>query len=140
MQTRRSFIKKGCIHCAAIVGAGFLMEGCGSSMHMYKTQADDKKILVPLNEFPAGKNMMVVRSRDLENDILLVKKGDHYNALYLQCTHEGVGLSPTDKKIVCTAHGSVFDFDGNVLKEPALKPLKKFETSVIDNTLIIRLT
>ncbi|MBN8789689.1 MAG: Rieske (2Fe-2S) protein [Terrimonas sp.] len=140
MPTRRSFIKKGCVHCAAVIGAGFLLEGCGSSMHMYKTQVSDKKIIVPLNEFPADKNIMVVRSKDMENDILLVKKNDHYNALYLQCTHEGVGLSATDKKIVCTAHGSVFDFDGNVLKEPALKPLKKFETSVIENNLIISLT
>ena len=68
------------MHCAAIMGAGLLAEGCGSSIHMYKTQAEDKKIIVPLNEFPDGKNMMVVRSRDMENDILLVKKEDHYNA------------------------------------------------------------
>ncbi|MCC6290124.1 MAG: Rieske (2Fe-2S) protein [Chitinophagaceae bacterium] len=128
------------MHCAAIMGAGLLLESCGSSMHMYKAQVNDKKIVVPLHEFPADKNMIVVRSKDMENDILLVKKDDHYNALYLQCTHEGVGLSATDKKIVCTAHGSVFDFDGNVLKEPALKPLKMFKTSVIDNSLIISLT
>lgn len=128
------------MHCAAVAGIGFLMQGCGSSMHMYKTQVNEKKITVPLSEFPADKSMIVVRSKDMENDILLVKKEDHYNALYLQCTHEGVGLSATDKKIVCTAHGSIFDFDGNVLKEPALKPLKKFETSVIDNNLIISLT
>lgn len=140
MRTRRAFIKSSCLHCAAILGAGLLLESCGSSLPIFKTQAQNRQLRVPLQEFAPEKSMVVVRAKELEHDILVVKKEDHYNALYLQCTHEGVGLSPTGKKIVCTAHGSVFDLDGNVLKEPALKPLKKFETTVSGNTIIITLT
>ncbi|MBX3253189.1 MAG: Rieske 2Fe-2S domain-containing protein [Chitinophagaceae bacterium] len=109
-------------------------------MPIIKATAKDEKIGIPLSSFAEGKTMLVVRTAQLENDILIIKKEDNYHAIYLQCTHEGVGLTPTSQKIVCTAHGSVFDFDGNVLKEPALKPLKKFKTSVIDNNLIISLT
>ena len=140
MQTRRKFLKAGCIHCAAMLGAGMLLESCSSSIHLYKAPSASPRLMVPVQEFMPDKNMIIVRTKDLENDILLVKKGEHYNALYLQCTHEGVGLSAMATKIVCTAHGSVFDLDGNVVKEPALKPLRKFETTLIENNVLINLT
>ncbi|MFT3704894.1 MAG: Rieske (2Fe-2S) protein [Agriterribacter sp.] len=139
MSTRRDFIKTGCVHCAGLLGVGMLLQSCGSSMHIFKTAVKDNRITVPASEFADGKNMMVVRNSSLENDILLVKKNDQYSALNLRCTHEGFGLTTTSKRIVCSAHGSTFDFDGNVLKEPALKPLKKFNTQIINNTIIIEL-
>lgn len=140
MRTRRDFIKTSCLQCAALLGSGLLLQSCGTGLQVFKTQSQNNQLRVPLQEFTADKNMVVVRAKELEHDILVVKKDDHYNALYLQCTHEGVGLSATNNKIVCTAHGSTFDFDGNVLKEPALKPLKKFQTSISNNAIIITLT
>jgi cytochrome b6-f complex iron-sulfur subunit len=115
-----------------------LLEGCGTSMPLYKTTAQANLLSIPLEKFTGP--LLTVRSAALENDILLVKKQDAYKALYLKCTHEGVGLTPTSKKIVCTAHGSLFDFDGNVLKEPALRPLKEFKTEINNNNIIIHLT
>lgn len=130
----------GCKHCAGVLGIGMLLESCGTPVQLFKTNTRNDSISVPVSEFTEEKNMVVVRASELENDILLVKKGDHYNALNLKCTHEGYGLTPTSKKIVCSAHGSTFDFDGNVLKEPALKPLKKFNTEIVNNNIIIHLT
>ena len=120
-----------------MLGAGILLQGCGTSAQLFKTNARNDTVSVPVSTFAGGKNMVVVRASGLENDILLVKKDDQYNALNLKCTHEGYGLTATSKQIVCSAHGSTFDFDGNVLKEPALKPLKKFNTEIIDNNTII---
>jgi len=123
-----------------MLGISMLLESCGTSVPLFKTNTHNDSISIPVNEFSGGKNMVIVRVPKLENDILLVKKEDHFNALNLRCTHEGYGLTPTSKRIVCSAHGSTFDFDGNVLKEPALKPLKKFNTEIIDNNIIIHLT
>ena len=67
-------------------------------------------------------------------------QSDTYKALYLKCTHEGVGLTPTTSKIFCSAHGSTFDLNGNVIKEPALRPLKSFPTEIVNNQIIIHLT
>lgn len=127
------------MHCAGLIGAGLLLQGCGAGMPIFKTSVQNNQVEVPVSEFASGKNMVVVRNAALENDILLVKKNDAYSALNLRCTHEGFGLTATDKKIICSAHGSTFDFDGNVLKEPALKPLKKFNTQISNDKIIIDL-
>lgn len=127
------------MHCAGLISVGMLLQGCGASMPLFKTTVQNNQIEVPLSEFASGKNMVVVRNASLENDILLVKKDNEYKALNLRCTHEGFGLTATDKKIICSAHGSTFDFDGNVLKEPALKPLKKFNTQISNDKIIIDL-
>ena len=123
----------------AFMGAGILLEGCSTALPLVKTSPKDKSLFVPINNFSDNKNLLVVRSSDLENDILLVKKANVYTALYLKCTHEGVGLTATDKRIFCSAHGSAFDFEGNVLKEPALRPLQQFHTEVVNDNLVIHL-
>jgi Rieske Fe-S protein len=123
----------------ALMGADILLEGCSTGLPLIKTSSKDKSLNVPLTNFSENKNQLVVRSSDLENDILLVKKDNVYTALYLKCTHEGVGLTATGKKIFCSAHGSVFDFEGNVLKEPALRPLQQFHTEVVNDHLVIYL-
>jgi cytochrome b6-f complex iron-sulfur subunit len=98
------------------------------------------QIEVDTNSFAGKGNMLVVRTKQLEYDILLVKSGEAYKALYLRCTHEGVGLTPAANKIFCSAHGSVFDLEGKVVKEPALRPLKIYPTEIVNNQIIIHLS
>lgn len=116
-----------------------MLQGCGTAFPLYKAAAQNQQVLIPASAFSTGKKMLVVRTEQLENDILLVQKDEGYLALYLQCTHEGVGLTPMSSKIVCTAHGSVFDLEGKVLKEPALKPLTTFHTEIVNSNIIIHL-
>ncbi len=85
----------------ALMGAGILLESCSTGLPLVKTSPKDKSLFVPLTNFSENKNLLVVRSSDLENDILLVKKANVYTALYLKCTHEGVGLTAPEKKIFC---------------------------------------
>ncbi|MBL7764175.1 MAG: Rieske (2Fe-2S) protein [Chitinophagaceae bacterium] len=136
---RRIFIKQGCAACMGLVGASMLLEGCSSGLPLVKASQQNEVLTIPLNKFSGNSNLLIVRSSSLESDILLVKNQEGYKALNLKCTHEGVGLTATDKKIFCSAHGSSFDFDGNVLKEPALKPLKQFRTEVSNGNIIIHL-
>lgn len=137
MMERRDFIKQGCVACMAFMGAGVLLESCSPGLPLLKAATDNQTVSIPLTNFSG--NLLVVRSSSLENDILLIKKENGVKALNLKCTHEGVGLTATDKKIFCSAHGSVFDFDGKVIKEPALRPLKEFRTETTNENVIIHL-
>lgn len=140
MSTRRSFIKSGCAACILTASGMSLLESCSAPLPMIKTaNTKEGRVEVGTDNFAHG-NMLVVRTKQLEYDILLIKNSETYKALYLRCTHEGVGLTPAANKIFCSAHGSVFDLDGKVVKEPALRPLKTYQTEVINNQIIIHLT
>ena len=136
---RRNFIKKSCVACMGLASVGVLLESCATGLPMVKATPQNQSLSVSLDKFSGNNNLVILRSTSLENDILLVKNNNDYKALYLKCTHEGVGLTATDKKIICSAHGSTFDFEGNVMKEPALRPLRQFRTEVTNDNIIIHL-
>ena len=76
----------------------------------------------------------------MDYDILLVKKTDGtYNALYMQCSHESQSLTANKSGLFCPSHGSAFDLEGNVTQQPAIKPLRKFKTSIENNSIKIYL-
>jgi cytochrome b6-f complex iron-sulfur subunit len=138
---RRKFITQSCGACLAVAGMGVLFSSCGSALPLVKTTSEAGNIVrVPVSSFNDETNMILLRNSTLSNDILLVKAAEGYRALYMRCTHENFGLTATNKKIFCSSHGSEFDFEGKVLKEPALSPLKKFKTETINNDIIIHLT
>lgn len=141
MSTRRSFIKSGCAACVLTASGISFLESCSTPLPMIKSASTKPgQVEVDANSFAGKGNMLIVRTKQLEYDILLVKSGEAYKALYLRCTHEGVGLTPASNKIFCSAHGSVFDLDGKVVKEPALRPLKIYTTEIVNNQIIIHLT
>lgn len=53
-------------------------------------------------------------------------------AVYRRCTHLGcaVPYDPGLGKFVCPCHGSAFDPDGNVLNQPAPRPLDLFALTI----------
>jgi cytochrome b6-f complex iron-sulfur subunit len=64
-----------------------------------------------------------------EYDILLVKKSEElFDAIYMRCSHRENPLTATATGLHCSAHGSSFDLNGQVMKEPATAPLQKFPT------------
>ncbi|MEN0053142.1 MAG: Rieske (2Fe-2S) protein [Mucilaginibacter sp.] len=142
MISRRDFIISGCTACVLTAAGASLLTSCASPLPMIKSTAGHSgQLIVDPNSFVAGKgNLLVVRTKQLEYDILLVKDPEGYHALYLRCTHEGVGLTPVSNKIFCSAHGSAFDLKGNVIKEPALHPLKSFPVEMVSNQIIINIS
>jgi Rieske Fe-S protein len=140
---RRHFIRNGCIACVGATGMGMLLHSCASTGSMAMIHADmpdDKILKIPVEKFGKDKNMLLLRNNKLRNDILLIKEKEGYRAMLMLCTHEGFALTVTPGSIYCSEHGSSFDMQGNVLKEPALKPLKQYKTAIQNTDIIIYLS
>ncbi len=127
--------------CLGVAVSSSFLASCGTALPIFNVEKNGRQLFISLKEFEAQKtHVMVLRNSILDNDILLVKHPDGiFEALDLMCTHEGFNLTPTKDKIYCNQHGSVFDLYGHVLKEPALKPLKKFPLKQTDTQIIINL-
>lgn len=97
--------------------------------------------MIPESSFVDHQNLLIIKNSNFEFDILLVKKKDNtYNALYMQCSHENQPLSATKSGLFCSSHGSAFNLEGEVTVQPATKPLKKFKTRIENNNILIDLT
>ena len=136
---RRKFIKQGCIGCMGLTAIGSLITACSTPLEILRLGISTKPnmLQVPTTKFTDAINMLIVRPKDYNDDILLIKTPNEYKAVLLVCTHEDFPLSANDKGIFCAAHGSKFNFDGEVIREPALKPLKKFKTEIKDSNINI---
>ncbi len=142
MKTRREFLRDTCTACLGTAFLGFTfsqLTSC-SSLPVFKTNLSGKTVSVPFTSFAESK-LVVVRDMQVAYDILVVKKSDSdYNAIYMKCSHQENPVTATETGLFCSAHGSRFDLDGSVLKEPALQPLKKFRTEVGAESLLIDLS
>jgi Rieske Fe-S protein len=140
MQNRRDFIKQSCTLCLGVVGLSALttqLAGC-APMPIYKGETVNGIITVPFTSFTETNKVVIVRNAQLDWDIVLVKVSDtEYEALQMKCTHQENPLTATQTGLFCSAHGSTFDLKGNVTKEPALRPLKKYITEIRDNSISI---
>jgi cytochrome b6-f complex iron-sulfur subunit len=60
-------------------------------------------------------------------------------AVYRRCTHLGcaVPYDPSVSKFICPCHGSGFTMDGDVLNEPAPRPLDLFPLSINESGEIV---
>ena len=63
--------------------------------------------------------------------ILVIRTGpNRYNALSVQCTHEGCPVNPpVNGVITCPCHGSQYNLDGSVRHGPAQFALTRYLTS-----------
>lgn len=140
MQNRREFIKRTCTLCAGIAGLGILtsqLTGC-NLLPICKGEECKGMISVPLISFTDKINMIIVRNNQLDYDILLIKIDENnYNALQMKCTHQDNPLIANQTGLYCSAHGSTYDLEGKVTKEPALSPLKKFKTEKNNSSILI---
>lgn len=138
MKTRREFIKDTCTVCLGSTLLGVTISSC-SPLPIFKASFNQQHVAIPLDAF-AKSNLVLVRDKNIEYDILAVKKSEtEYLALYLKCTHRANPVTVNRSGLYCPTHGSRFDLDGNVTKEPAQRPLQRFTTIVEADHLIINL-
>lgn len=139
-ESRRAFIQKAGSICglALVSGTAIALTGC-ATLPVVKTASDGKTLKVPLSAF-AKSSSVLVRNKDQEYDILLIKKTDGYTALQMKCTHRDTALNSSATSIHCTDHGSRFDLEGKVLEGPAKKPLKTYLVAATETEAIISLT
>jgi Rieske Fe-S protein len=136
---RRRFIKNACLSCSGLLVSASFLESC-VNLPVIKQSAAHGYIEVDLSKLKPGQKQHIIRNPAMDFDILLSERSDgNYTALYMQCTHYSQPLAANSKNIFCPAHGSAFDFEGKVIKEPATQPLTKFVVQKQNEKLMIKL-
>jgi Rieske Fe-S protein len=133
MKNRRAFIKESCTLCMGIMGMGTIISALSAcaTMPVFKGEIEKNIITVPISSFTETNNMVIVRNNQLPFDVILIKqKNGNFIALEMKCTHQDNPLTVSKTGLFCASHGSAFDLEGNVVKEPALVPLKKYKTEM----------
>ena len=124
------------------VGAGMMIGSLSScaTLPVYKTAASNNKVSVPVSLF-AQSDFQIIQPTDFYYNIGLRKeKDDTYTALLLRCTHADNQLVATGNGFKCNLHGSAFDKEGQVTQGPAERSLKKYQTEIISDQIIIHLS
>jgi len=68
----------------------------------------------------------------------LTRTGRGVVAFEIRCTHAGAPTALRDLKLECPAHGSIFNPEtGEVVRGPAVSPLKSYQTNEIDGEIRI---
>lgn len=120
-----------------MLAASALLSSC-SSLPLVQAKADQDKLFLAKSEFAAG-NLIIVRNNKIDTDILVRKKDNEFIALRMMCTHEEQPLTATTDQLHCASHGSSFDLNGNVTREPATKPLRKYKITTTEEEITIHL-
>ncbi len=139
---RRDFLKNCSLFYATGIGVAILTESCGS-IYYASSKKDEGKIIVKKNEFidtnKVIRKFVVIRPEKLQFPICIYKNENEYNALYMQCTHQGCELQPNKSFLVCPCHGSEFSNTGKVQSPPADSDLKQFKINTDNENIYIQL-
>jgi cytochrome b6-f complex iron-sulfur subunit len=88
------------------------------------------------NQYPAGTVTPVEAGR-----FYLVRLEDGgFLAVYRRCTHLGcaVPFDQASRQFICPCHGSEFTMDGEVLNQPAPRPLDLFSLTItVDGEIVV---
>ena len=141
---RRQFIKKTCAGSCAILGGSLLLtlvtNACKTPLNVLKTNAINKKLHLPIDNFILNE-IKIIRINNYDYDIVVKKESDNlYTILILQCTHINQPLTRSGNNFYCTAHGSLFDSNGKVIKGPATQNMHRLTYQISNKQLIIQLS
>jgi Rieske Fe-S protein len=140
MVNRRNFVRQTAAWCIVPGVLTSLLNSCKSAATFTSADAVPGIIQVPLTAFQEGSDRINVRDKRLEFDVLLLKKpNNEYKAIYMKCTHYDNPLVASSTSIYCNSHGSQFDMDGKVMKDPAPTPLQIFPTSIENQQIQIKI-
>jgi Rieske Fe-S protein len=140
---RKDFITRTCVACTSLTLLSSFIESC-TTVRYASGALNDNGILVDLKEFETKKegkrNYIIVRNDALQFPICVYRLDDNsYNALLMQCTHQGAELQVSGDQLTCPAHGSEFDKTGKVAQGPAANNLRSFPVSLQGTQLFIDL-
>ena len=155
---RRDFVKKALITGICTCMGVTTFNNCSMVKGISETpilpieayQLKNKQLLVSLKQedvLPIGEAVKLkISTKDSENDLKLIIvhiDKSKYKVFEDSCTHGGKELNynHTERNLQCSSFGhSVFKLDGAVIKGPAKKTLKQFNTKIEQDSLIIDLT
>lgn len=133
---RRTFL---CV--AACAAAAGIAGGCASVALMPVTPVNDV-IRLPLALHPqlatAGGFVRMRSTLDGRAIYVLALADGSYAALSPICTHRGCTVDVAGDHLLCPCHGSMYDREGQVMRGPAERALRRFATSLESDELVIR--
>lgn len=142
---RLEFIKKCGMACVGITAIPPILSSCISNKTIAGTIKDDD-IIVPLSDFVENSSSnvkrpyVILQNEMLKYPICVFRISDtEYEAVWMQCTHQGSQLQVFGDKLQCPAHGSEFSNRGLVQNGPADKALRKFPVRIESDFLKISL-
>lgn len=135
---RRDFVKNCFMLCSAVTALPIMLQSC-KGIHYVTAESNGKILKLNKTEFfdenKKARKFVVLKAEKLQFPICIYKTDNNYNAIYMQCTHQGCELQPNKISLVCPCHGSEFSTDGKVLSAPADKDLQQFKITS-DNEII----
>jgi Rieske Fe-S protein len=72
-----------------------------------------------------------------EGKFFLVRVQDEFKALYQVCTHLGCLVRDVPEGYSCPCHGSMFAFDGRLVRSPAPRDMDEFAVTITESGEII---
>ena len=125
--TRRNFIKAGVLGTAALTIVLW-----DKMIGRHKEIIEKKTISVPFN---------LNREVNFFDEFIVVNSNGKVNVLSSRCTHLGCIINnQSGDSLLCPCHGSAYNLSGEVIKGPAIKPLKlmEFEISTDGSTITVK--
>ena len=108
---------------------------------------ENSDLMVAISDFESVSDNKVTFKKYviINNDVLKFPicvyriEENKYNALWLECTHQGNEVQVFGDKLQCPAHGSEFSNSGLVTNGPADRNLRTFPVTIEGNYLKISL-
>ncbi len=72
-----------------------------------------------------------------KSEVIVIRRGDRIFAISAACTHRNCIVRNSGTNLRCPCHGSRFDYDGNVTRGPAKRPLIHFGIANDNGRLIV---
>lgn len=96
-------------------------------------------ITINIDDSPYA-NLKNVGGSVIKDNLIIARTGtDTFIALSKSCTHAGITVNydHPNSRIICNAHGSIFETNGTVTQGPASRPLTKYKTAFTSPNLRI---
>jgi menaquinol-cytochrome c reductase iron-sulfur subunit len=106
-----------------------------------QTNYQTKVITIVQNIGEAGNSIAYVRARNPQLDTQPQTQWNHWVALSSRCAHLGcpVRYVAAAERFVCPCHGGVYDFTGQVVGGPPVRPLDRFYTRLNTSTGLVEI-
>ena len=144
---RRSFLKQveqisGGVVCGAMCGGlPLLLSACGGARTRYVTTSRVGDRLAVRREELIGTGGVLVEVPGSKLPVYVRSDGaTGFTAVSTRCMHRGCQVEPAADRLACPCHGSEYTFEGEVLKGPTERPLRKYQVSADETTLYIHLS
>jgi Rieske Fe-S protein len=128
----------------ACVAAGSVLGACASVL-VRQVPVSNGRVELPLVQYPelsqGGAALQILPEGQTQPLIVIVDADGKHRVISSECTHKGCTVDVQGERIVCPCHGSTYDRNGDVLKGPAQRSLRRYPSRLTsDGVLIIELS